>query len=112
MSSTAHEALGDLLEQISEAEIREAQRWDPSNAARARLVTEAEWNRIMVEQDGRCPICSCVLVDPCADHDHVSGRFRGIICGLCNSGLGMFKDNEEALRRAIKYLEDFRNAGS
>jgi hypothetical protein len=39
------------------------------------------------------------------DHDHVTGEFRGWICGTCNTGLGMFKDNSELLESAKTYLE-------
>jgi hypothetical protein len=28
-----------------------------------------------------------------------------LICGLCNKGLGQFKDNLELLKRAVNYLE-------
>jgi hypothetical protein len=39
------------------------------------------------------------------DHDHKSGRWRGYLCGLCNTGLGAFRDNPSILLRAIQYLE-------
>jgi len=41
-----------------------------------------------------------------ADHDHITGKFRGILCSRCNPGLGMFKDKPELLRKAAQYLED------
>ena len=39
------------------------------------------------------------------DDDHASGAIRGILCSLCNSGLGFFRDNTEALTAAIAYLQ-------
>jgi hypothetical protein len=39
------------------------------------------------------------------DHDHKTGLFRGWLCSGCNTGLGMFRDNPESLRRAALYLE-------
>lgn len=38
------------------------------------------------------------------DHQHNSMRYRGLICNLCNSGLGYFKDDTVRLAKAIDYL--------
>jgi hypothetical protein len=38
------------------------------------------------------------------DHDHDTGKLRGIICNPCNVKLGAFKDSIEELGEAIKYL--------
>lgn len=52
-----------------------------------------------------CPICERVVKRLVSDHCHATGEKRQRICALCNSGLGMFKDNPDALRRAADYLE-------
>ena len=41
------------------------------------------------------------------DHCHNTGLFRGILCGKCNQGLGLFDDNSNKLELAIKYLNKF-----
>jgi hypothetical protein len=39
------------------------------------------------------------------DHDHVTGKVRGLLCGNCNRALGLVKDNMETLVRLQEYLE-------
>jgi hypothetical protein len=40
------------------------------------------------------------------DHDHATGALRGILCNLCNSGIGALGDSVEGLREALRYLEN------
>lgn len=41
----------------------------------------------------------------CVDHDHKTGRVRGLLCGACNIAIGHFYHNSELLENAIKYLQ-------
>lgn len=64
---------------------------------------------MLVEQNGRCRICQKTITfggraGAKVDHCHSTGKVRGILCSICNTALGSFKDNTEALARAIKYL--------
>ena len=38
------------------------------------------------------------------DHDHTTGKIRGLLCSACNTGIGQFKHNALKLESAIKYL--------
>lgn len=60
------------------------------------------------EQNNLCAICGNAPKTNkrlAIDHDHTTGKVRGLLCDKCNCGLGLFKDSTELLLRAIKYLE-------
>ena len=76
-------------------------------------ITLDEYDRMVEDQGGRCAICGST--DPrnggnmlAVDHDHATGRVRGLLCGTCNTALGKFRDNPEILRSAIRYLTDHK----
>lgn len=76
-------------------------------------ITVADKDRMVQEQDGRCAICTHTFKDTrdtCVDHCHITGTVRGILCRLCNLGLGKFRDDRHRLHAAIEYLERHRGA--
>ena len=71
-------------------------------------MTIADYDALLVQQDGRCAICGVqpTLKRLAVDHDHATGRIRGLLCDNCNQALGKLKDDPELLRTAIRYLEN------
>lgn len=74
-----------------------------------------EFNLLWIVYKGRCGICSVELKLPekqrgqaldvvAVDHDHITGKVRGLLCNACNKGLGLFKDSIENLEKAKEYL--------
>ena len=62
-------------------------------------------------QGGRCLICGCVPEKTLhIDHNHGTGAVRGLLCGKCNVGLGLFGDNPTRLERAAAYLSQYAAA--
>ena len=63
---------------------------------------------MLAEQGGCCAICGYQfgqeVGDMHVDHDHLNGEVRGLLCDLCNRGLGYFKDNPNRLTAASFYL--------
>jgi hypothetical protein len=63
---------------------------------------------LIFNQNNSCAICNYKFGqktgDMKVDHDHTTGKVRGLLCDLCNRGLGMFKDSQDSLNKAISYL--------
>tara|TARA_R110002012_G_scaffold211146_1_gene381924 strand:+ start:5163 stop:5627 length:465 start_codon:yes stop_codon:yes gene_type:complete len=51
-----------------------------------------------------CECCGKTHRKLCFDHCHVTGKFRGWICGTCNSTLGKYGDNLEGIIKLVEYL--------
>jgi hypothetical protein len=69
-----------------------------------------EYERMAQGQDRRCAICGGTQSRVDSDgalvvnHDHVTGTIRGLLCTLCNTGLGAMRDDPAILSAAIRYL--------
>jgi hypothetical protein len=66
----------------------------------------------LLEQQGNvCAICSRPFGSKGSqiDHDHITGKVRGLLCISCNMSLGGFRDNIELLSKAIDYLNRGNN---
>lgn len=62
------------------------------------------YHKAVEKQQGSCAICKLKVATLCVDHDHLTGKFRGLLCPLCNRGLGSFKDSVIFLKTAVDYL--------
>ena len=71
-------------------------------------MTLTENNVLLQKQNNKCKICLVEFsnVTPNVDHCHITNEVRGILCGPCNRGLGIFKDDIKVLTKAINYLEE------
>jgi len=71
-------------------------------------ITIDEYDALLEAQDGCCAVCGTLYPGKqgrfCVDHDHTTGKIRGLLCATCNLGLGHFQDDVERLQLAIDYL--------
>lgn len=75
-----------------------------SRLERLYKMTQQDYEDMKLNQGNKCLICE--KEKPLViDHCHTAGKVRGLLCGLCNSGIGHLKDDAENLKRAIAYLE-------
>ena len=66
-----------------------------------------DWNKLLDSQGGKCAICSTANPGEQnwrTDHDHKTGKVRGILCNACNSATGLFRDNPTVLNHAARYV--------
>jgi hypothetical protein len=69
-------------------------------------ITEQQYEMLLEVQGGVCAICkqSCPSGRMLAvDHDHNTGRVRGLLCMVCNNKLGHL-ENKDWIEKAMKYL--------
>lgn len=72
-----------------------------------------EYNKMLTKQEFKCAICSIHVDDLpslrethlCVDHNHKTGKIRGLLCPHCNKGIGLLQDSVSNCYNASKYLE-------
>ena len=79
-------------------------------------ITIAELESILEKQNGGCAICGKELTAYCesgrrksiphVDHDHATGRIRGILCYPCNVAIGLLSDNSNVIEKAASYIRN------
>ena len=70
---------------------------------------EAWFNKQWMKQQAQCAICGEVFCgNDHIDHDHTTNELRGLLCNLCNVGIGALKDSPEVCLKANEYLTSFK----
>lgn len=72
-------------------------------------LTKEDFMSMLDKQDNKCALCKKPFQglsqrDLHIDHCHTTNRVRGLLCMVCNVGLGMMGDNEEGLLKALSYV--------
>lgn len=73
-------------------------------------LTAEQRDAMLAEQGGRCKVVGCRTDEPgkrgwATDHNHQTGKVRGVLCSRCNLMLGLARDNPDILRTGADYLE-------
>jgi hypothetical protein len=82
-------------------------------------LSKDEFVKKLKEQNYQCKICKSEIkyLSPnkekyksaCIDHDHKTGKIRGLLCSNCNRALGLFKDDQSIIKNAYKYLVQYKS---
>ncbi len=83
--------------------------YEESRVSRIRMygIDVPDYERMLEEQGGGCYICGKKPEDKRAldiDHDHKTGKVRGLLCSNHNRGLGLLDDNILHIIKALEYL--------
>lgn len=102
-------------------EILRCKSWRARNIkVNGKPVTFYQYLEIYNSQHGKCSICNKELVPVFdgktkrsgiahLDHDHRTGEARGILCSMCNKGIGFLQDSMHILSNALAYLSKFKS---
>ncbi len=80
-------------------------------------IDSEEYDGLLSSQNGVCAICRQPemlkrrgkTAPLSVDHDHTTGKIRGLLCSRCNTGLGLFRDDTKLLKAATWYINVNRN---
>jgi hypothetical protein len=67
-------------------------------------LTLEEFDALLASRGGGCAICGKAGADN-VDHDHRTGRVRGILCWNCNIAIGQLEDDSDRARAMAEYLD-------
>lgn len=72
-------------------------------------ISENEFLDMLIEQGGKCAICQSPYEGRenkrlHVDHNHATGKVRGLLCGFCNRALGWAKDDAKRLEAMLSYI--------
>lgn len=98
----------DLLREHYQSDLFEREYKARIHVYRTYQITPKQWDAMLARQGGVCAICKgapSTRKGYHVDHDHTTGKLRGLLCSACNTGLGSFRDNPRFMRAAIDYLK-------
>lgn len=73
-------------------------------------LTIESYDAMLTAQGGRCAVCKdegnkqSRWNRMSVDHDHTTGKVRGLLCDNCNRALGLLRDDPELVDEAAAYL--------
>jgi hypothetical protein len=74
-------------------------------------ISEKRYNEMFIKQNGFCWICgihqSKLKISLSVDHNHKTGKVRGLLCTRCNLRLAVFEKNIYVTIKSIEYLRKY-----
>tara|TARA_B110000977_G_scaffold15929_1_gene19447 strand:+ start:156 stop:485 length:330 start_codon:yes stop_codon:yes gene_type:complete len=74
-------------------------------------ITTEQYDTILKQQNNCCDVCgeheSKFKNSLCVDHNHSTGKIRGLLCNNCNSAFGKLKENTNIMYNLINYANKY-----
>lgn len=107
-----------------EKSLSQSQAWRKRNPEKAKAnsrrhqllqygITVEQFDDMARAQGGVCAICKKPPAGTAnhgvlhVDHDHITNKIRGLLCGPCNRAIGLMRDNPDQLVASAYYLTSF-----
>lgn len=71
-------------------------------------LSSAEFKAMVRKHRGKCAVCRVLMGKICVDHDHATGRVRGLLCTGCNTFAGYLEKRGKMLKTMLQYLKAVR----
>ena len=70
-------------------------------------LSDEQYQGMLNQQRNRCAACRRPLAPNLTDvdHNHASGKVRGLLCRQCNVALGLLKDSPKRITQLLHYIE-------
>ncbi len=78
--------------------------WKTNHQTNKRYGVDALTYKERMASQKSCEICDSTK-ELCYDHDHVTMKFRGVLCRQCNRALGQLGDNLDRVLKVVDYLK-------
>ena len=75
-------------------------------------ISRSKFDAMLISQLGCCAICDRQFMgqdkkSPCIDHNHETGKIRGLLCVHCNTLVGLIENGRDKLARIGAYLQEY-----
>lgn len=70
-------------------------------------LTQEAFEAMKLGQSNVCKICKKLPKEWVVDHEHSTGRIRGLLCRSCNVAIGLLNDDPEILKEAARYVSNY-----
>lgn len=98
-----------LKKEKQEYRLKNIKRYQDRALVKAYGITLDQYNQMLNAQNSVCAVCLYKETSKrntrlCVDHDHKTGKIRGLLCNRCNRSLGLLQDSPNVIKSLLEYI--------